>query len=183
MVGKGRPGVLSVWSPDPVLSVLAPLALATAAGTGLVIDRAGGLTLGSRRTVADLAEEGARLDELSPGRAGVAVMQAGPVGEDDFNSVVDRLAGNWPAIVIRVADQQQRARTVPVIPLFPGWLEPSPPGAAVWQPVVGAGKPPGPGPVLPRLPSRIARSLLSGRMPARSRWISGWTPVWGLPWA
>lgn len=163
--------------------MVGPLALAASAGTGLVIDLLGGMATGSRRTVADLIAEGPRLEELSPGRSGVAMMGAGPVSADQFRHVVERLAESWPALVIRAGEGQWEGRLVPAIPLFPGWLSPVMPGAAVWQPVAGMSKAPGPGPVLPRLTSRTAKALLSGKLPIRSRWISAWRPVWGMPWA
>jgi hypothetical protein len=78
MGGITRFGILAVCSPDPVLSVAAPLGLAASAGTALIVDIAGGLCLTSNRTLADLAGEGPTRAELSPGRQGVAVLAAGP---------------------------------------------------------------------------------------------------------
>ena len=51
----GRFGVIAVTSPDPVLSLLSALGLAQAAGSALVIDMCGDLTLASGRTLSDLA--------------------------------------------------------------------------------------------------------------------------------
>lgn len=170
-------------SADPVLSLVGPLGLAASAGTALVIDLLGGLRLASGRTLADIVEEGPRLDELSPGRSGVALIGGGPLPDQDAQAAVEQLATRWPAVVVRVADAGWPGPTVPVRPLYPGWLAPSGEGAAVWQPVGPGSDPPGPGPVLPRLGRATAYRLLSGRLPSRSRWISAWAPVWGLPWA
>jgi hypothetical protein len=183
MVGKGSPGVLGVFSFDPVLSAIAPLGLAAAAGTCLVLDLRGDLHIPHARTLADVAIDGPRLDELSPGRPGVAVMSVGALGLEEARRVVDELATRWPAVVIRTAPEDWSGRKVPVVPLLPGWAAPQTSGAAVWQPVAAGSAPPGPGPVLPRLRSRTVRTLLAGRLPTRSRWVRAWSRVWELPWA
>ena len=183
MGGIERFGVLAVSSPDPVLSVVAPLGLAASVGTSLVIDMAGGLRLASDRTLADLVGDGPRLDELSPGRQGVAVLAGGPIQAVDAFPIIEQLAAHWPAVVVRVSGDEWPGSTVPVEPLYPGWLAPPDRGAAVWQPVASGTRPPGPGPVLPRLRARTTRQLLGGHMPSRSRWINAWRQVWSLPWA
>jgi hypothetical protein len=111
------------------------------------------------------------------------VIAGGDVDPVEAGVYVERLAVHWPAIVLRVPNRTSVARTAPVLPLVHGILRLTVPGAAVWQPVHGATDPPGPGPVLPRLPGRTARALLAGRLPGRSRWIRAWQPVWDLPWA
>lgn len=181
MVGKGSSGVLGVHSSDPVLSVIAPLGLAAAAGTCLYVDLLGGLE--TPRTLADLAADGPRLDELSPGRRGVAMLAAGPVGGDEAEELIYRLATRWPAVVVRASPESWSGGTVPVHPLLPGFAAPHAPGAAVWQSVPGGSSPPGPGPVLPRVSSRVVRELLAARLPVRSRWVRAWERVWELPWA
>ena len=183
MGGIGRFGILAVCSPDPVLSVAAPLGLAASAGTALVVDIAGGLRLTSDRTLADLAGEGPKHAELSPGRQGVAVLAAGPIEAGDAISIIERLAVRWPAVVVRVSGEEWPGPTVPVEPLYPGWLAPSDRGAAVWQSMVRGSRPPGPGPVLPRLRSRTTLQLLAGQLPRRSRWVRAWEQVWRMPWA
>lgn len=183
MEGKGRAALLAVWSPDLLLSVVAPLGLAAAAGTALVIDHTGGLAVSTGRTLADLVEDGPRLDELGPGRSGVAVLASGPVDIASSTPLIERMASRWPAIVVRVPDENGPHATVPVHPLYPGWLAPTGEAAAVWQPVSGGPRPPGPGPVLPRLRSGTVRRLLAGQLLTRSRWVRAWHRVWGMPWA
>lgn len=183
MVGKGRHPILGVWSPDPVLSTVAPIGLAAAAGTALLVDLAT-TTQTTGRTLADLVSEGPRLAELSPGRPGVAFLAGGNVDLSVGIDMLQQLAGHWPAVVIRAPDANLAFVTVPVIPLFPGILAPTPQvGHGVWQPVGGGAEPPGPGPVLPRLRAGVVRRMLSGHLPRRSRWMDAWRPVWEMPWA
>lgn len=183
MVGKGRHPILGVWSPDPVLSTVGPIGLAASAGTALVVD----LTTGRResgRTLADLAEDGPTLSELSPGRPGIAFLPGGNVDRGAAIELIGQLTGHWPAVVVRVDDTDLPFATVPVIPLFPGRLAPvSVPAHGVWQPVGGGIEPPGPGPVLPRLRPGVVKGMLAGHLPRRSRWIAAWRQVWEMPWA
>lgn len=183
MVGKGKHPILGVRSSDPVLSMVAPVGLAVAAGTALVVDLAT-TTRQAGRSLADLVADGPSLHELSPGRPGVALLPGGDVDRDAAIDVVYQLAGHWPAIVVRVSDPDFPFATVPVVPLFPGrFASVSLPARAVWQPVLGGGDPPGPGPVLPLLRPGVVRRILGGQMPRRSRWITAWGPVWQMPWA
>ncbi len=183
MGGIGRLGILAVCSPDPVLSVAAPLGLAASAGTALVVDLAGGLRLTYARTLADLADEGPKRDELSPGREGVAILAAGPIEAAEATAIIEQLAVRWPAVVVRVSADEWPGPTVPVEPLYPGWLAPDDHDAAVWQPIANGASPPGPGPVLPRLRRRTTQQFLAGQLPMRSRWVRAWEQVWGMPWA
>lgn len=184
MVGKGRHPVLGVWSPDPVLSMVAPIGLAAAAGTALIIDLATKHTEQGGRSLADLAADGPTLSELSPGRPGIAFLPGGSVDRMVAIDLVGRLAGHWPALVVRVPDTDFPFATVPVVPLFPGRFSPVPiPAHGVWQPVGAGANPPGPGPVLPRLTAGTVRRLLAGHLPRRSKWIVAWRPVWEMPWA
>ncbi len=175
--------VLGVSSPDPVLSVVAPVGLAANMPACLVVDLDGDLNLPRSRSLADILSEGPRLDELSPGRAGVALIPAGPIGADETARVVEDLARRWPAIVVRAKNGTWPGPTVPVVPIYPGLLAPSHQGAAVWQPTVPLAVPPGPGPVLPLLRPGLTRRLLNGQMPPKGRWVSSWREVWELPWA
>ncbi|MGH8871586.1 MAG: hypothetical protein ACRDWS_06410 [Acidimicrobiia bacterium] len=176
-------GVLGVASADPVLSLLSALGLAQVAGSALVIDLCRDLTLHSGRTLSDLGIEGPTLTELSPGRAGVALLSSGPMPVDETRPAIEALAANWPAIVVRCHPGQWAGPTVPVRPLLPGLLRPVEQGPAVWQPMAAGVRPTGPGPVLPRLRGTVVRRMLSGRSAGRARWVRAWAAVWGMPWA
>lgn len=170
-------------SPEPLLSVVAPIGLAASISAALLIDLTGDLRLASPRTLADLIGEGPRLDELSPGRTGVAMISAGGVGIPEAVEAVEMLSSRWPGVVIRAEPGQWPGPTVPVEALYPGLLERPAARTAVWQPIGSGQKAPGPGPVLPYLGRRLASQLLSSRLPLRSRWIRAWARVWELPWA
>ena len=170
-------------SVDPVLSVVGPLGLAASAGTALVVDLTGELQIGGGRTLADIDAEGPRLEELSPGRAGVAVIGSGAIDSNRAVDLIADLGTRWPALVVRINGTPWDGPTVPVVPLYPGWLAGSNEAASVWQPIRSSPKPSGPGPVLPILKPGLVRRLLSGRLPVRSRWIRAWSRVWDLPWA
>lgn len=182
MGGKGRHPVLGVWSPDPILSTVAPIGMAAAVGTALIVDLVS--TERGARTLADLVVEGPTLDELSPGRRGIALLPGGKVDLDQGVELIDRLGDHWPAVVVRTSGSGLQFPSVPVIPLFPGRLSiVQVPPAGVWQPVSGGSEPPGPGPVLPRLRSGLVRRMLAGQLPHRSRWIDSWRRIWEMPWA
>jgi hypothetical protein len=174
--------VLAVRSVDPVMSLLGPIGLAASLGTALVVDASAGARRGTR-TLADIARDGPRLDELSPGRAGVAVIASGDLAAPEIEAVVGRLATRWPAVAVRIGGLEWDGPTVPLRPLYPGALAPEPAGAAVWQPVAGGSRPPGPGPVLPRLRPSLVRRVLAGAAPNNGRWVRSWRQVWELPWA
>jgi hypothetical protein len=153
-------------------------------GTALIVDLVANATVaGFGRTVRDIAVDGPRLSELSPGRRGVAVVRGGGLEAAELLGVVDTLSGRWPAVVVRVGAGEWPFPTVPVVPLFPGVLTPVSlrPGG-VWQPVRGGAEPPGPGPVLPRLGSLQIRRILAGHLPRRSRWVTAWKQIWEMPW-
>ncbi|HUG31341.1 MAG TPA: hypothetical protein VMM14_00495 [Acidimicrobiia bacterium] len=185
MVGKGRHPILGVRSPDPILSTVAPIGLAAAAGTALVVDLVSTAS-DDGRTLADLVTDGPSISELSPGRTGVALLAGGRVDLEDAAELIARLGRHWPALVIRLPQSATELPfpSVPVVPLFPGRLSPVRlPPSGVWQPVGTGADPPGPGPVLPRLSAGLVNRILSGRLPRRSRWIESWRRVWELPWA
>lgn len=175
--------MLGVEAPDPVLSLLAAIGLGQAVGTALVVDLCGDLNLRSDRSLADIAADGPALGELSPGRRGVAMIAAGPLSASESADVISDLAAHWPGIVVRCSRGGWEGPTVPVRSLMPGLLEETEPGPAVWQPLGTGLRPPGPGPVLPRLRASAVRRTLAGRTMRRSRWVEAWQPVWGMPWA
>jgi hypothetical protein len=187
MVGMGRsPGgieVLGVESTDPVLSLLAALGLGQTAGTALVVDLCRDLWLRTGRTLADIAADGPSVTELSPGRTGIALIESGPLHISDCKAVIDAMAANWPAVVVRAPPGHWDGPTVPVRVLLPGLLHTGETTPAVWQPVISGVRPSGPGPVLPKLRSSLVRRMLAGRAASRARWVQAWGPIWGMPWA
>lgn len=182
VMGGERFRVLGVRSTDPVMSVVGSVGLAASAGTALLVDMGNQLGGGSGRTLADLVGDGPRIDELSPGRTGVAVIRSGPVDLDSAAILVDKLASRWPAVVVRVGAYWPGA-VVPVEPLYPGCLSPPAGLPAVWQSFPWSSKAPGPGPILPRLRSGEVRRVLLGGLPSPGRWLRAWDRVWELPWA
>jgi hypothetical protein len=176
-------GVLGVESSDPVLSLLGALGLAQVAGTALVIDMCGDLSIRGDRTLSDIVADGPALAELSPGRSGVAVLPSGPLDTSEAEEAIRALASHWPAVVVRGRRGQWPGPMVPVRALLPGLLQAREESPAVWQPVAAGVRPSGPGPVLPRLRASLARRMLSGHEARTARWVHAWTPVWGLPWA
>ncbi len=176
-----RLNILGIESPDPTLSFLGAVGLAASVRTALVVDLTGGLK--TSRTLADLADGGPSLVELGPGRAGVALVSGGGLGDEQSQGLVEVLAARWPAVVVRCQAGGWHGPTVPLRAILPGALLEVEGHPAVWQPWGPRAKPPGPGPILPRLGLGLTRQLLSGRLPARSRWIKAWTEVWGMPWA
>lgn len=183
MVGRGAHRVLAVSSSDPVLDLVGPLGLAASAVTALVIDLAERPRLRTGRTLREVAEDGPRLDDLAPGRTGVAVLSSGGIAGLELEELINRLAQRWPATVVMPGGSTWPGPIVPLRALYPGCLAPEAGVAAVWQSLAGSRRPPGPGPLLPRLPSRLVRLLCSGRVPLRSRWVGAWEMVWDLPWA
>ncbi|HEY5727480.1 MAG TPA: hypothetical protein VIV08_02610 [Acidimicrobiia bacterium] len=176
--------VLGTWCPDDaVLGTVAPLALATSAGTALVIDldptsvdyRAAG-------TLAALVRDGPTGRHLRPERRGVAVLGNGGVTAEEAADVIAALAAGWPRVVLR---HERRSRptgpgVVPVHPLAPG--RPFDAGPAVYQPGPWSIRLPPPAFVLPRAQPGAVRSLLEGRRPGMSRWLRAWRRVWEMPW-
>ena len=176
--------VLGTWCPDDaVLGVVAPLALAAAAGTALVVDLdPTPSAFPATTTLAALVADGPTRAHLRPDRRGVAVLGNGGVDADGAAEVLDALVAGWPRVVLRHPGRSRPARpgVVPVHPLVPGWwLDPGP---AVYQRGPWAIRLPPPAVVLPRARPSAVRSLLEGRRPGPSPWIRAWGRVWELPW-
>lgn len=168
---------------DELLSAIAPLGLALAAGTALVVDLdPDGPPYPAARSLADLVAEGPRRAELMPDRSGLAVLPNGGVPASEAIDLVELLSRSWPRVVVRTGAEAVPFPVVPVRPLWPGFLTPAGSRAAVWQRVAEADDPPGPGPVLPPPGRRVVNALLHGRRPFRSRWVQAWRRVWELPW-
>jgi hypothetical protein len=175
---------LATWTPeDGVLGAVAPLALACAAGTALVVDLDPDGPSYPGRTLAALVEEGPTRADLQPHRRGVAVMGNGGIGPADAAEVVDALTAGWPRIVLRLPawpPPTPDRRTVPILALTP--LIGPVAGPAVYQRSIWRMEPPGPGIVLPRPSGSTIRALARGAMPGPSRWVRAWRDVWDVPW-
>ncbi len=169
-------------SEDALLGTVAPLALAAAAGTALVVDAdPDGHGIATPGGLAQLAAEGPRRDDLAPRRRGVALLGNGGIGWEEALPLIEALARGWPHVVVRLpAEVEAPFPTVPVVPLRPG--ESAPEGPAVYQRVPWPVPRHLEGVVLRRPPVRVVRRLLEGRAPGRSRWVVAWRPVWGMPW-
>ncbi len=177
---------LAVWtSADGLLSTIAPLGLAAAAGTALVVDLdVTGPRYPSEGSLAALVREGPRRSDLEPARRGLAVLRNGGIPAPDAEDTVRALLNGWPAVVLRLQRRQQPAPVpvVPVHPLFPGALAPREEGRAVYQRTGFAAFPPGPGPVLPVPRPATVRGLLAGVISPLDRWVRAWRRVWSMPW-
>jgi hypothetical protein len=176
---------LSTWTPeDGVLGAVAPLALACAAGTALVVDLDPHGPAYPGRTLAQLVDDGPTGRDLSPTRRGVAVLANGGIDAVDATQVVTALVAGWPRVVFRLPPwpmPESRVDVVPVVPLSP--LIGPVVGPAVYQRTLWRMTPPGAGVVLPRPHGGTIRALAAGAMPAPSRWVRAWRRVWELPWA
>jgi hypothetical protein len=163
---------------DPVLSAVAPLILAAAHPSALVVDVGGGrVALPGSGSLARLVADGPRLEDLRPARSGVAVLANGGVEPADVAEVLGALVKGWPVVVVRGPSPVPMPRA-PVDPLFPG----GPGGAAIRVRTGLAGvDPPGPGPVV-AAPSRAAVArMLGGGLPPR-RLVRSWAAAWRHPW-
>jgi hypothetical protein len=176
---------LTVWTKgDGLLSVLAPIGLAVAAGTSLVIDLdPNGPSLRGSGSLAELVRSGPRRDDLQPTAAGPAVLANGGVEAEEAAPVVQALIRGWPSVVLRSpCDVDRFAPIVPVYPLLPGPLFPSPDRFCVYQRTGFEMDRVENGIVLPCPRRGTIRSLLSGSLPVRSRWVRAWRSVWEHPW-
>ncbi len=176
---------LAIWSPeDGVLGVVAPLGLAAAAGTALVVDLD---PLGPRYpgdgTLADLVVEGPRRIDLNPDQRGVAVLRNGGIEPDDAEPVLEALVAGWPAVVFRLpADHRGETGAIPVVPLIPGGILPDYGPRAVYQRSGWRVESPPRAIVLPRpRRSTIGRLLTGAAPPPWDRWVNAWKSLWERP--
>jgi len=177
---------------DHVLSVVAPVGLgAAAARPALVIDLdPAGPPYPGPRSLTELVADGPTRSELFPGIAGaqgpgLALLRNGGIGWEAAVPMIEALAKQWPAIVLRLPANGGPSvwPVVPVVPLLPGILQPHGGRAAVWQSITSTRDiAPGPGPVLPALDRSALSRLLTLRSEPRGRWVRAWSQVWELPW-
>ncbi len=176
---------LTIWTPGGgLLSYLAPLGLAAAAGTALVVDLdpSGPVPQGSG-SLAELISSGPRREDLRPAARGVVLLPNGGVDREASAPVVAALLEGWPAVVFSSpVDDAAYAPIVPVIPLYPGPFSPSFSRFAVFQRTGFEVERPARGIVLPRPSNATVGRMLRGEMPGRSRWVSAWRAVWEHPW-
>jgi len=180
--------VLAVWTPeDGLLGALAPLGLAIAAGSALLIDLDGG---GPRypgdRSLADLVTDGVRRPDLEP-RPGVAVLRSGGVAPAEAARVVEALLAAHPTVVLRLPPRPRPAGipfgVIPVRLLIPGDLYPIGDRPAVFQATPAFMRMPAEGVRLPvPHPVTVAGLLRGHRPPAKDRWIAAWSTAWRFPW-
>lgn len=180
---------LALWTPeDGLLGALAPLALAIAAGTALVVDLDPlGPHYPGGSSLADLVAEGPRRADLNPGRRGVAVLRNGGVSPAAAAAVVSALVDGWERVVLRLPPRPVPAAVgIPVVPvrlLVPGGFFPRNGAPAVYQSTRAVMRLPGPGLRLPIPSPGTVAGLLEGRLPVvGDRWIRAWRPVWEAPW-
>lgn len=192
-MGRTRATVIGIQTEsDRVLSVVAPVGLgAAAARPALVIDLdPDGPPYPGPRSLAELVEDGPTRSELFPAMSRtrgsrLALLRNGGIDWETSVPVIEALAREWPALVLRLPSSggPWPWPVVPVVPLFPGILHPLGTQAAVWQSVTsGRRDVPGPGPVLPILDRFALGRLLTLRTEPRGRWVRAWSQVWELPW-
>lgn len=174
---------------DPVLHALAPLGLAAARGTGLVVDLdEEAPSYPGSNSLAKLVVSQPRLADLRPRRPGVAVLPNGSVTAHETDEVVEALVAGWPAVVFRLGssldlpDAFSETPVVPVAPLLPGFLYPSVTGPAAYQ-AMSSGPPPRVrGILLPPLGRSHIHRMLSGMGFPPRRWVQAWEKAWNLSW-
>ncbi|GMQ86613.1 MAG: hypothetical protein BMS9Abin07_2199 [Acidimicrobiia bacterium] len=173
---------LAIWSPeDGVLGAIAPLGLAAAAGTALVIDLdPNGPNYPGAGSLAALVADGPRRSDLHPTRKGLAVLANGGIEPEDAATVLDAIVGGWPAVVLRLpANHDGHTDAIPVLPLVPGDLFHHYESGAVYQRSGWRVEPPRGAIVLPRPRRATIGMLLAGAAPPpRDRWVAAWRQLW-----
>jgi hypothetical protein len=173
-----------------VLGAVAPIALATAQPTALVVDLdPRGPHYPSARSLRELVTDGPRATDLSPARSGVALLANGGIGFEDSRDLVGLLLRGWPAVVLRLPPRAPDDVPAPIVPvhlLTPGRLFP-PQGRGVYQPIAAGSRvrrrlEAKGSLVLPAAPRRVVRALLEGSRPVASRWSGAWRRVWAASW-
>lgn len=179
---------LAIWTPeDGLLGALAPIGLAIAAGSALLIDLdSGGPRYPGERSLADLVTDGLRRSDLEP-RRGVAVVRNGGVPPADAAEVVQALLAAHPTVVLRLPPRPKPGGipfpVVPVRLLVPGDWYPPLERPAVYQATPSVVRMPSEGVRLPVPSPTTVAALLGGRRPPnRDRWIAAWRKVWRYPW-
>jgi hypothetical protein len=178
--------VVSVWSRDGgVLGAVAPIGLAAAAGTAIVVDLdTRGPHYPGDLSLADLVRSGPRRDHLVPARRGVCLLRNGGVPTTDAAAVIDAIVTGWPAVVLRLPTAAEPPpAAVEVHPLVPGGWFPSSGHRLVLQSSGWRVPVPQGAILLPRPRRATLSALLTGAAPRRGdRWIRSWRGVWDASW-
>jgi hypothetical protein len=171
-----------------LLGALAPLGLAAAAGTALVVDLDPyGPHYPGSNSLAEMVAGGPRQADLVPSRRGVAVLRNGGIEPSLSAEVVSALLERWERVVLRLpprpAPGPVGVGVVPVRLLIPTDLFPHGGSAAVYQSTPIVMRLPCPGVRLPVPSKATVAALLVGRLPvAGDRWVRAWSRVWELSW-
>ncbi len=164
--------VVATWAPeDGILGALAPLGLANARPTCLVVDLdPAGPQYPGELSLADLVERGPTKAELSPVRSGVCVIHA--------------MSLSWPHVVVRLpaAGLDVPWQSVKVRPLLPGNLFGRLEQHTVYQRSYWPVPAPDRSIVLPVPRPAVVAALLAGNRVRRSPWVKAWGPVWDDSW-
>jgi hypothetical protein len=168
-------------SNDGVLGVVAPIGMAAAKGTCLVVD----LVADSHRegvSLASIVSEGPRKSHLEPQHSGVSFLHNGGVDLPEAAEVLEALCSSWPNVLVSIADRSVAFELAPAVEVQAILIGPFVApllSDAVLQPV-GLGGPPKrhDGHVLAPLSARTVRSILTGIVNPGSRWVRSWLPVW-----
>ncbi len=184
--------VIACWTAgDSLLGTLAPLGLAAAAPTALMVDLdPAGPAYPSAGSLAALAADGPRRSDLVPNRRGMAVLRNGAIGLADALPVVEALAAGWPALVLRLGGSEQPPPEVgpgwpvlPVVPLLPMTFRPHTSGPHVGQSTGLSNEVSADAVfVLPPPGRRTVGALMQGKRPRPSRWIRRWRAAWVESW-
>lgn len=174
--------VVALWSPqDHLLSVIAPIGLATTRKSALVIDLdPGGPPFPGGFTLAELVRDGPTETQLSPSDRSIAVLGNGGVSTADASEVVEALVARWPNVVLRCSPSQPAPDTaVSLVPLLPPPFRSRPTARTVYQRTGFRTDAPSESLVLPR-PRRSTVEALMGlrRMPRRSAWLRQLARIW-----
>lgn len=176
--------VVALWSPsDLLLSVLAPIGLASTRPSALVIDLdPQGPRYESPYTLADLVRDGAMKDQLDPVRRAVAVLPNGGVGIEDASHVVGALAERWPHVVLRCDPALPPPESaVSLLPLLPQQFMSRPTRRVVFQSLGFQAQAPKGALVLPRPGSATINALMGLRtMPTKSPWLKQLAKIWSV---
>ena len=176
---------IAIWSPlDPLLGLVAPLALATSVKTALLVDLDDAAPpFPTSASLADLVARGPTKAEITPRRSGVAVLSNGGITEDDATEVIDALVDGWPRVVFRTSEAGTLfAPRVPVLPLLPKEIV-GDYGPAVYQRLAWSAPTPDGSITVPRPSAGSVEALLALRRPVFGPWLRRWRTVWDTSWA